>query len=213
VNATANISNTGSGTINVDSILDTTNSAFSNPMALNPPILVKFITATTYQLVNASDNSVIEGPITYDPQTGGSVFPTPGNYDPGYRVTLSGAIQAGDTFNLDYNINGVGDNRNGLEMEKLYQKGIFQGGSLTFSQGYNVFQGDIAVRVNSAKINYLSSKTVMEQADFQYKQISQVDAKEESINLAMYQECFQACSQVLQVAKNVFDTIIGIGRN
>lgn len=213
VKASADVANKGSGTVNVDSIIDTGNSAFSLPKQLNPPIIIQFLTPTTYQLVNANTSAVIEGPITYDPSTGANVFPTPGSYDPGYRISISGVVQAGDTFHLEYNSDGIGDNRNGRVMEADYEKGIFEGGSLSFTQDYNLMSSDVAIQVNSASSNYKSYAAVLQRAFSQYSQVSGVDVQEESTNLIMYQECYQASAQILQAAKSVFDTIISLGRN
>ncbi|VVC77102.1 Flagellar hook-associated protein 1 [Aquicella siphonis] len=213
VKGEADIANKGTGAVKVESIIDTGNSAFSLPQQLNPPIMIQFLTATSYQLVDANTSSVIEGPITYNPSTGADIFPTPGSYDPGYRVSISGIVQPGDLFHLDYNSNAIGDNRNGLVMEEAYQKGILEGGSLSFTQGYNLMSGDIAIQVNSAKINLKSYGAVRERAFMQFSQVSGVSIQEETTNLAMYQECYQASAQILQAAKTVFDTIISIGRS
>lgn len=212
VNSSASSSNLGTGAAKLTSILDTTNAAFSLPQQLNPPITIKFLTATTYQLVNATTSAVIEGPLTYDPVNGSEVFPTAGSYDPGYRISLSGPIQAGDSFNVTYNLNASGDNRNGLVMEQLYNKGILNGGSRSFSSAYSAFAGDIANQVNAAGVNYLSNQAVKDMASSQYAQISGVEVPEEANNLAMYQQCYQACAQVIDAAQKVFDTIIGLGR-
>lgn len=212
VRADSNINNHGNGSIKVDSILDTSNAAFTVPGQLNPPISIVFLTDSTYQIVNADTNAVIEGPIPYNPSTGGEVFPTPGSYDPGYRISLTGEIKAGDTFSISYNSNAINDNRNGLALEALYQKGILDDGSLSFTRGYNLLSSDVSVEVNSAKIRTQSSQAVYEKAFGQFTQISGVNIQEEFSNIQMYQECYQATAQILQVAKSVFDTIIGIGR-
>jgi flagellar hook-associated protein 1 FlgK len=211
VSANSNPLNQGNGTINVDNILDTTNSAFSLPKQLNPPITIKFLSPTTYELINANTSAVMEGPITYTP--GAPVFPTPGGYDPGYRISISGSnIQAGDTFDIKYNTNN-GDNRNGNIMESQYKNGILQGNSLSFTQGYNLMSSDISIQVNGASADYTSSKVLRDGAYKQYSQVSGVDIGEETTNLAMYQECLQASAQIIQTAKSIFDTIIGLGRN
>lgn len=211
VKAESNTNNRGSGAVKVDSIIDTTNSSFSIPGQLNPPITIEFLSDTTYQIVDANTSSVIEGPITYDPNVGANVFPTAGSYDPGYRISLSGQIKAGDKFEIAYNNNTSMDNRNGLAFETLYQKGVLEGGSMSYTQGYNLLSSDVSINVNSAKISAKSSQAVYEKAYGQYGAVSGVDIQEELSNLALYQECYQATAQILQVAKSVFDTIIGLG--
>lgn len=210
--ATDSPQNTGHGAATVMSIEDTTNAAFSVPHQLSPPITIHFLSATQYELLDATNNNVLEGPISYTPGVDNDVFPTPGAYDPGYRVRLSGIINAGDTFNLDYNSNGAGDDRNGSEMEKLYQTKTLQGGSLTFSSAYDFLAGGVAQRTNDSKIGYVSSKAIMDQAYERYSQVSGVSVMEEYTNLARYQQSYQASAQVIEVAKSIFEIIIGLGR-
>ena len=114
-----NSGNTGIGSADIDLMLDTDNDTFSIKKQLNPPITIQFITPTSFILINAKTNSVIEGPIHYD-EVGANVFPAPDGYDPGYRVLLSGSMQTGDMFDIDYSSFGSSDIRNGISLEHLY---------------------------------------------------------------------------------------------
>ncbi len=87
-----------------------------------------FLSDTSYQLVNANTNAVLEGPLSYDPATTKNIFPSAGGYDPGYRVSLKGNIKAGDVFNINYNSNVAGDNRNALIFSKLYSDKVLGNG-------------------------------------------------------------------------------------
>jgi flagellar hook-associated protein 1 FlgK len=205
--ANADIQNMGDGSILLTSVTDTTNSTFSTPKALNPPIQVQFLSDNTYQLVNATTNTVMEGPIPYT--NGSNIFPTPGGYDPGYRATLTGSnIKAGDTFNINYNSNGASDNRNGLLMLGVYQNGSLEGGSLNFMQGYRLLSGDVSRETNSVQTIYTSNQTLYRQATSQFNEISAVNTQEESVNLMSYQQAYQASAQILQTARSIFDDVI-----
>jgi flagellar hook-associated protein 1 FlgK len=206
--ADASTQNQGTGSVQVTGITDTTNSAFSTSGQLSPPVTIKFLSATSYELVNASDNSVMEGPITYNPATGANIFPTPGGYDPGYRVSLSGGISAGDTFNINFNVNSSGDNRNGLLMENLYNQGVMENGSLSFIQGYRMLSSDVSIQTSAAASGYTSTKTIREQAQAQFDQLSAVSLQEETVNLASYQQAYQASAQILSTAKAVFEEVM-----
>lgn len=212
VNAQPNQQNKGTGQANVTAILDPSNSAFSIPQQLNPPIRVEFISATSYQLVNATTDVVMEGPLTYDPLLGGDIFPTPGGYDPGYRVRLSGSISTGDSFNIDYTSMMTSDNRNGLAMEVLYENKSMQNGTLTFLEGYNLMASNISLKTKAERINVSSNEVLQKQAYAQFQQISGVNQQEEVANLTRYHEAYQASAQIIQVAKEIFDTIIALGR-
>ncbi|MEO8400432.1 MAG: flagellar hook-associated protein FlgK [Gammaproteobacteria bacterium] len=196
------------GNIKVTAITDTTTSDFSVATQLNPPIKVVFLTATTYQLENATTSAVLEGPITYNPANG-TIFPTPGSYDPGYRVLLSGVMQAGDTFNIDYNT-GKGDNSNGLEMEKLYRTNILESGTQTLSQSYAALSTAISIETNKAQSGRDATLILKDQAEQKRDAISGVSLQEETMNLARYQQAYQACAQILEVSKTVLETIMRI---
>ncbi len=212
VSANANVNNSGLGKINVDAIIDTTNPAFAASKQLSPPINIVFLSDTTYQLVDANTNAVIEGPVTYDPATSTSVFPTPGGYDPGYRISLSGSMKAGDSFSIGYNTNVTGDNRNALQFTNLYTDKFIDNGRLSFNDAYHQVAGDISMKTNMATSELESAMSIYNQADLRFNQISGVSDIEEMSNLSQYQESYQACAQVLQVARTIFDTIIGLTR-
>lgn len=212
VDATSSTSNAGNGSISVKSIVDTSNSAFSVAGQLSPPVQVKFLTATSYQLINANDLSVMEGPITYDPAVGANLFPSPGGYDPGYRVSISGTVAAGDVFNIAYNSNGSADFRNGEVMTQLYKNATLQSGTLNFNQAYNLISYDISEKTQQAKIDFDSKNTINTQASARRDAISGVSVEEETLDLARFQQAYQSSAQILQTAKSVFEMIIGITR-
>lgn len=212
VSVSAQQSNEGQGQISVDAITDTNNSAFSIAKQLNPPIKVVFLTDTSYQIVNANTNAVIEGPLTYDVGNNNAIFPSTGGYDPGYRVSIKGTIKAGDTFNINYNTNVSGDNRNALKMVNMYTDKYLDNGRMNLSEAYHFTSGDISSKTNIAKSELESSLVMFNQSEMRYNQISGVSNIEEMSSLAEYQESYQACAQVVQVAKSVFDTIINMIR-
>ena len=204
-----------SGAIAVTGITDPSNSSFSTPGALSPKLQIQFLSSTSYQIVNATDSTVIAGPLTYNPATGApAVFPTgaPSNYDPGYRVSLSGVIQTGDTFDINYNSNCEGDNNNGKAISALYNKGILDNGAASFGQGYNAIASNAALTTQAAQLSYNSSQAIQKAAVTAADNISGVSLEEETMNLARYQQAYQASAQILQVARTVFDSIISLTR-
>lgn len=205
------------GNIVVDSIVNTSNAAFSVAKQLNPPINIKFSVSggvTQYTLYNANTNALIEGPINY--VDGAPIFPTPGSYDPGYRVHISGKnVQAGDTFSLNYNTNPTGDDRNAVAMAALYQSGTVLGSNgqlVDFRSGYNLVANDISVKTNNGQTSFATANTLYNSAMANRDAISGVSLEEETMNLAEFQTAYQASAQILQVAKTVFDILVSLGR-
>jgi len=198
------------GKVNVTSITDTTTSAFSVPKQLTPPITIHFLSATSYEIINATTSTVMSGPYVYNSATGANVFPA-GAYDPGYRVFLSGTIQADDTFNIAYNTSS-GDNSNGLAMAKIYQKGMIENGTFTMNQGYDALANDISIEANKAQSSYDVANALKTQADMYRDQISGVSLPEETMSLSQYQQSYQASAQILQIAKSILETIMSMAR-
>lgn len=197
------------GTIAVTAVTDTTNAAFSIPKALNPPLQIQFTSPTTYNLVNASTSAVIESGIPYT--AGANVFPTPGSYNPGYQVQVSGTPAKGDVYNITYNDN-AGGNDNGLQMAGLYQQQIVQGNTLNFTEAYGFTTSATAILTNSAQDDYKSTQSLRNQAEKRRDSISGVSTQQEVMNLARYQQAYEASAQILQTARTVMDTVLSIAR-
>jgi flagellar hook-associated protein 1 FlgK len=207
-----NSSNLGTGKIETNAITNTASSAFSVPLQLNPPLQIQFINSTSYQIINSTTSAVIEGPLTYNATTGIALFPTPGGYDPGYRVTISGEVQAGDSFLVQYNTNSSGDNRNGRYLANLLNQGMLDNGNSTCIQAYNALSSDIAVSAYAANLSYQSADILKTQAQDYYDSISGVSLEEETVNLAQYQQAYQASAQILEAARTIFDAILKLSR-
>jgi flagellar hook-associated protein 1 len=212
VATTSSTQNRGSGTIEVSAMTDTSTSIFSTPGQLSPPVKIEFISATSYRLLNAVDNSVIETNLPYDPLNGAAVFPTPGGYDPGFRINLAGNIQAGDQFDINYNTNGMGDNRNGLALTALYNQGVMDNNSLNFKQAYQLISTSISSKANSSQITLSSHTLIKDQALARRDQISGVSLQEETMSIARYQQAYEANAQIIDAGQKIFDILLGLAR-
>jgi len=203
---------TGStGQISVTGMTDTTTTAFNTSGQLNPPITIHFLSSTSYELVNATTSAVMEGPITYDPSTGSNVFPTPGGYDPGYRIKVSGTLQTGDLLNVNFNADYIGDNRNGQAMANLYKAGVLSNNT-TFVDDMTNTVSTIAVAANQANSALDAAKAANKSAFDVRDSISGVNLEEENMNLIQYQAAYQASAQILAAAKNIMQIILQISQ-
>ncbi len=207
-----------SGQIRVDSIEDTTTTAFTTtPGQLSPPIQIRFLTDTTYELIDPNNPSpAIEGPIAYDPNTGADIFPTPGSYDPGYRVSISGVMKTGDTFNIDYNANPGSHSENGLQFAKMYRTGTVEGQAtgdlVTFTQAYTLLSNSVSLQASAAQTKYSSDQVLKKQAEQRRDAISGVSLEEETLNLARFQQAYQASAQILETARKVLEIVTTLAR-
>lgn len=203
----------------VTGITNPSNSSFSIPKQLNPPLNIVFSVVagvTTYSVVNATTSAVIQSGIPYT--AGANIFPTPAptSYDPGYQVKINGSnIQNGDVVNIQYTANSNGDNRNGEAIAGLYTKGVLQNGNPTldtFSQGYNAITSNIAVQGNSAQTAYDSASVIQDQANQNRDAISGVSLEEETLNLDRFQQAYQASAQILNSVREILQTVIDMAK-
>lgn len=133
--------------------------------------------------------------------------------------TLSGRPENTDSFTLDFNTNGVSDNRNGLKLVDLQTNatvGIDPNSPATtgvnFSDGY----GDLVERVGTltaqARQDSEATGAILKQATDNRDSLSAVNLDEEAANLIKFEQYYNASAQVIQVARSLFDTLISTFR-
>lgn len=133
--------------------------------------------------------------------------------------TFSGRPQTGDIFSVAFNANGVSDNRNALKLADLQSKatiGVDPTASgttgVSFSDGY----GDLVERVGTltaqARLDGEATAAILKQATDNRDSLSGVSLDEEAANLIKFEQYYNASAQVIQVARSLFDTLIGTFR-
>lgn len=136
------------------------------------------------------------------------------------NMSLSGRPQNGDRFDIAFNQNGVSDNRNALALVGLQNKqvvgvdptvtGVATGSSFTDSYG------DLIERVGTltaqARQDSEATGAILKQAQDNRDSLSAVNLDEEAANLIKFEQYYNASAQVIQVARSLFDTLIGAFR-
>ena len=179
--------NTGSATIGPGTVLDPT-----NPNLLNTTS-IQFLTPTTYSVNGA-------GSFAYT--SGGDV-----DLD-GWQVQISGTPAAGDTFTVQSNAGGTGDNTNALAAANQQTTGVLSNGTISVSGAVGAMisgAGAIAQQVNTAQTAQTAVNT---QATTNVQSISGVNLDEEAANLMQWQQAYQASAQALSVANGLFTTFL-----
>lgn len=212
----AAITNAGSGTINAGQVTDINNPAFqSAPGSLSPPVMIRFTSATTYEVYdnsNPASPALLESVSGYDPTTGGEVFPTPGSLDYGYQVRLAGSPAAGDEFTVGYNSNGDGDNRNALALGEVLTGRVMGNGTQSLSDVYRAMVSEVGTTTRQAELASGAHQQLLERALNARDAISGVNLDEEAANLIKFQQAYQAAAQVIATANEMFDTLLGAVR-
>ena len=180
--------NLGNGQISAGEVLDA-----AHPQ-LRSPVTITFTSATQYTL---------SGDPTVHTYTAGS------NIDVnGWRVQVSGAPLAGDSFTVSNNTSGSGDNRNALRLAGLMNQPVLNGGTTSLNSGVGQFVGDIGVKTNQAQVTAQAQKVVADEAEAARQSVSGVNLDEEAANLIRYQQAYMAIAQMIRVADTIFQSVL-----
>jgi len=207
ITATNDIGNTGTAEITSTVVTDTTNAAFSVSGALNPPIRIEFTGANTYDVINDTTNAVIAGGVAYIPNQENNMLAQAG-LSLGYEVSIGGAAVAGDVFSVDYNIGGIGDNRNALTMAAIQTQNVVNNGTSTLQEAYGLLVSEVGTRTNEGQISLGAAQSLLRQTEARIQEVSGVNLDEEAAKLIKFQQSYQASAQIISVANILFDTLI-----
>lgn len=127
----------------------------------------------------------------------------------GIAVDLNGVPETGDRFTLDFNQDASSDNRNALDMVDVEQARVLNGGTARVIDAYGELVETAGIESNTARINSEAARAVLDQTQTLRDSVSGVNLDEEASNLIRFEQFYQANAQVISVARNLFDTLIG----
>lgn len=134
--------------------------------------------------------------------------------------TLSGRPEQGDTFDISFNKHGVSDNRNALKLADLQNKQVVGvdanikdiATGMSFTDDY----GDTIERVGTltaqARQDEIATGAILKQATDNRDSLSGVNLDEEAAKLIKFEQYYNASAQIIQVSRNLFDTLISTFR-
>lgn len=209
----ADIGNVGTGEISpgeVINVLDSTGaplSEFATAGQLSPPVLIRFTSTTAYDILDSSTGAAISTGNSFVPGIVNTVsFGTPA----AYQVEINGSPAAGDEFTIDYNATGIGDNRNAVEIGALRISNELDSGSLSFEDAYGRLVESIGARTAQVRISRDASESLLIQTQANRDALSGVSLEEEAANLIQFEQSYSANAQVINVARQLFDTLLAI---
>ena len=214
VAASAGISNTGTlavATLSAQTIAKPTSDQYSisfNVVAGSP---------TTYSVTNTTTGTLVTPALPaaqpiYVPGQAIVYAPITSPATAGWSLTLTGAAMAGDTFTVggsatvQPNANSHLNSGNAEAMMALRDVKMFDGAALT--DGYASAMAEIGVRVQSATSTAAVSKSIYTNIESARAGVAGVNLDEEAAKLMQYQQAYQASAKMLQIAQNVFDTMM-----
>lgn len=221
------VHNTGTGSISAGSMLAVRRvddsgllPTFATAEEISPPLLVRFTSPTTYDIL---DNTDPDAPtdlipamrdLSFVPGTKNELFPS----DPlnpgfrGYQASVNGVPQAGDEFNISFNSSGVGDNRNALDMISLQSANLMNRGANSLTDLYSSLVQSVASQVGQAKIDRDAAASLREQSQNTLNSITGVNLDEEAARLIQLEQAYNASAQVISVGRQLFDTLLNAVR-
>ncbi|HTD05386.1 flagellar hook-associated protein FlgK [Undibacterium sp.] len=129
----------------------------------------------------------------------------------GMSVNLSGTPNDTDVFNVALNTNTVGDLRNSNLLGGLQaQKGLL-GGTASYTDAYSQMVAQIGNKTAELQVTGAAQTTLLTQAQQSQQSQSGVNLDEEATNLLRYQQTYQAAGKVMQIASQMFQTLLSIG--
>jgi flagellar hook-associated protein 1 FlgK len=221
IRAASGADNLGTATINQGKMLNVRN---PNTNALLPgfetrgeltngPLTVTFTNngpgTITYEITDNGGQVLETGP--YEPQQINVLLsddPQAGPAYQGFQFEMTGEPADGDTFTIDYNTNGISDNRNVQLLAALGTANTLNGGTQNFTEGYAGLVEDIGVKTRQSQLDKDAGQTLLEQSTNQRESVSGVNLDEEAGKLIQYQAAYNASAQVMSVAQDLFNTLL-----
>lgn len=226
--ADKNKNNFGSAEIKLNGITNTGAGSGFGTNTLNPasPQIVKIDNSGNYE-VYAADGTTLIGvapasskgqnlmAALESPLGGPKVYATPAQ-TPGYEFSITGKVEAKDSFTLSYNTDGFADNANGLALADLQNKDLVRKSSnagtsndkMTFNEAYSSLVTGVGNNTSQAKTLLKANETKLTQSTGIYESVSGVSLEEEAANLIRYQQSYAASAQIVSTAKTIFDTLL-----
>ena len=130
----------------------------------------------------------------------------------GIEISLSGTPADGDQFSIRPNTGGIGDNRNALLLAGLQTAKVLGGGTLSYSDAYSQMVSEVGAKTRELEITSTLQGKLLDEASNTQQSFSGVNLDEEAARLMQYQQAYQAAAKVMQMAGDLFETLLTIGR-
>jgi flagellar hook-associated protein 1 FlgK len=209
---------TGPDTASVERAqIQITNVQGSDPLGMQVAALQGIVRGEDFGMVNGVTisgevNVTLEEnfSMTTDAIDAGNVF-RPGtealsNYL-GYTFDISGNPDVGDEFFVNFNTDGVSDNRNALKFVEVESMQLI-GGNASFQESYSNLVEYVGTVTAESTINREAASEILEQSSALRNSIAGVNLDEEAANLIRYELSYNASSRIISVARDLFDTLL-----
>jgi len=185
--------NAGTATISSGAVVDATN---PNLLAT---ATITFATPTSY---------TINGGASIAYSAGATIPPIGGTPQYGWQVQISGTPAAGDSFTVQKNAGGTGDNRNALLGASQQSQLVLQNGTVSINGAVSSMITGIGSQAQQINTAQTAQTAVNTQAVNNQQSISGVNLDEEAANLLQWQQAYQASAKALQIGSSLFQSLL-----
>lgn len=166
------------------------------------PFDITFTSATTYTITDRNTGTALASRAYAE----GDII----DYN-GLALSLSAAPSAGDVYHVDGNQDGLGDNQTALALANLQTKAVAgSGNALTLSEAYLDAVNGLANLTQQSQTSAKALEIVKQQAVDARGSVSGVNLEEEAADLIRFQQAYQAAAKSMQIATQMFDTLVRI---
>lgn len=219
LSASRDVNNTSTSELSVTQITDPSLSFTGNALNATAPQKIVVNGAGDYDIFNGTGAlmGTTSGALYGFDLFANSVPPL--NPGVGYEVQMSGKPNPGETFSLAYNDDAIADNSNGLRLaglenqDKLRRNHSKNGETqMTFSEGISTLISNVGNKTRTARVDAAASDAKLTQSEEWVASTSGVSLDEEAANMVRYEQAYNASAQVVNISKEIFDTILNVGR-
>jgi flagellar hook-associated protein 1 FlgK len=216
------VGNLGNGVISAGEVIDIYDASgaflteFATSGQLSPPVVIRFNNPPTS--FDVLDNTNPVAPVALVPPMAGLAF-TAGQFNAvtvgvpsAYTFNLSGSPAAGDEFYVGYNFDASSDNRNAVLMTTLRTDETLDNGTLNFEDAYARLVEQIGSETAQVRISRDASEALLFQSQAARDSLSGVNLDEEAAKLIQFEQAYNASAQVINIARQIFDTMLAAFR-
>lgn len=127
-----------------------------------------------------------------------------------YEFSITGDPETGDTFFIEPNTGGTGDNRNMLALAGLQDAKTMLNGTTNYQGAYSQMVNRVGAKTRELEVTSQSASNLLNEIYSEQQSQSGVELDEEAINLMRYQQNYNAASKVIQTANDMFSAILAI---
>jgi flagellar hook-associated protein 1 FlgK len=159
---------------------------------------LSFTGAASYSISDASGTTVASGSYT-------SGAPIAFN---GIAVTVSGTPARGDSFSINDNANGSGDNRNALLLAGVLGRKVLGGGQQSLVDSVAAYVGTVGLQTGQVQSGATAQQSVLQSAQAAQASVAGVNLDEEAARMLKFEQAYQAAAQVIKVAGTLFQSLL-----